>query len=107
MIKKELFNDSLQQLAEIARALSHPARLQILQYLASQSSCISGDISNELPLSRTTVSQHLQELKKLGIIKGEVTGIKVKYCINQEVIQQINEQFNGFFDTLKCKNSNC
>lgn len=107
MIKKELFNDSLQQLAEIARALSHPARLQILQYLASQSSCISGDISNELPLSRTTVSQHLQELKKLGIIKGEVTGIKVKYCLNQDVIQQINEQFNGFFDALKCKNSNC
>ena len=74
MNKSEKFDDNLQELALLAKAISHPARLAILQYLAKTKTCISGDISDFLPLSRTTVSQHLKELKSLGLIHGEIDG---------------------------------
>lgn len=107
MIKKELFDDDLQQMAEIARVMSHPARLEILRYISQQASCISGDISDELPLSRTTVSQHLKELKRMGLIKGEVQGVKIKYCLNQDKIKMIRGLFEGFFDGIESKRSKC
>ncbi|MCX2741795.1 metalloregulator ArsR/SmtB family transcription factor [Pontibacter sp. M82] len=78
------FGQEQQEVARIAKVLSHPARIAILQHLAETKSCISGDISNALPLSRTTVSQHLQELKSAGLIKGEIDGLTVCYCIDQE-----------------------
>ena len=107
--KSELFDEDLQQLSAIAKVLSHPARLAILRYLAKCKSCISGDISNEIPLSRTTVSQHLQELKKVGLIKGEIDGLKVNYCLCESCIDLIRKNFESFFDELlkgsdiKCK----
>ena len=85
--KSKLFEQDLQQLAIVFKALAHPARLAILRYLAETQECITSDISNELPLSRTTVSQHLAELKKSGLIKGKVNGTKVNYCLDTSTIK--------------------
>ncbi len=106
--KSELFDEDLQKLAEIARVMSHPARLAILRYLAKCKTCISGDISNEIPLSRTTVSQHLKELKRVGLIKGEINGLKVNYCLCNTCIEDINSNFKSFFDEIiKGSDINC
>ena len=89
MAKTELFDESLQQAAVYFKALSHPARLAIINYLIETGSCITGDITEELPLSRTTVSQHLQELKDCNLIQGNVKGAKVNYCINAIGLEEI------------------
>ncbi|WP_337043838.1 ArsR/SmtB family transcription factor [Emticicia sp. 17c] len=96
--KTELFQADQQEIAKIAKGLSHPARIAIIQFLAKKQVCISGDISNELPLSRTTVSQHLNELKELGIIQGEVSGLNVCYCLDLKVLAHIKNLFGTFFD---------
>lgn len=107
--KTELFDNDLQDLAEIAKVMSHPARLAILRYLAKCKTCISGDISNEIPLSRTTVSQHLQELKRVGLIIGEIDGLKMNYCLCNSCIEKTGNNFESFFSELvkgsdvKCK----
>ncbi|MCK5170919.1 MAG: winged helix-turn-helix transcriptional regulator [Bacteroidales bacterium] len=98
--KNELFDADLQGLASIAKVMSHPARLAILRYLAKCNTCISGDISNEIPLSRTTVSQHLQELKKIGLIKGEIDGLKVNYCLCSSCIDDVKKAFDMFFKEI-------
>lgn len=98
MDKREIFDDHLQELAQYAKVISHPARLAILKYLAETKTCISGDISDELPLSRTTVSQHLKELKTLGLIHGEVEGLKINYCLCGSKIKKFKSLFNDFFD---------
>ncbi|NOU48908.1 MAG: winged helix-turn-helix transcriptional regulator [Bacteroidales bacterium] len=107
MIKKEKFSGQDQELAGIAKVLSHPARIAILRFLASTNTCISGDISNIIPLSRTTVSQHLQALKNIGLIKGEIDGVKVNYCINNERIIEIQETLNIFFNCTVNQANNC
>jgi ArsR family transcriptional regulator len=96
--KTTVFSAEQQQLARVAKALAHPARVAIIQLLASKTTCISGDIAAELPLSRTTVSQHLQELKALDLIRGEVEGLTVCYCLNTELLRQVQQQFLAFFD---------
>jgi DNA-binding transcriptional ArsR family regulator len=73
-------------LASIAKALGHPARIAILQFLANQKACVCGDIVNELPLSQSTVSQHLKELKKVGLITGEIEGPSVCYCLDEKTL---------------------
>ncbi|GAB2793021.1 DNA-binding transcriptional ArsR family regulator [Hymenobacter luteus] len=95
--KTAAFTEEQQQLARVAKALAHPARVAIIQLLASQHTCISGDIAAELPLSRTTVSQHLQELKALDLIRGEIEGLTVCYCLNTELLQRVQAQFAAFF----------
>ena len=82
MAKVELFDTDLQTTSALFKALGHPARLAILKYLSETKVCISGDISNELPLSRTTVNQHLKELKNAGLIQGEINPPYIKYCLN-------------------------
>jgi DNA-binding transcriptional ArsR family regulator len=96
--KTGLFQADQQEIARIAKVLSHPARIAIIQFLAKKQVCISGDISNELPLSRTTVSQHLNELKESGIIQGEVSGLNVCYCLDLKVLAHIKNVFGAFFD---------
>lgn len=96
--KTTAFTPEQQLLARVAKALAHPARVAIIQFLASKQTCISGDIAAELPLSRTTVSQHLQELKALDLIRGEIDGLTVCYCLNTELLQQVQQQFTTFFD---------
>lgn len=98
--KTELFDKDLQRIAEIAKVMSHPARLAILRYLANCKTCISGDITNEIPLSRTTVSQHLQELKRVGLIHGEIDGLKVNYCLCNTCIADMKKGFNDFLEEL-------
>jgi ArsR family transcriptional regulator len=99
--KKELFDDKLQERANLFKTLGHPARLQILQFLAQTKTCISGDISEELPLSRTTVNQHLKELKKAGLIRGHVTGVKMNYCCDYLKMAQMKTVLSGFLNELE------
>ncbi len=98
MDKREIFDNELQALAQFAKAISHPARLAILKYLAETKVCVSGDISDSLPLSRTTVSQHLKELKNVGLIHGEVEGLKINYCLCGSTIKKFKSHFNEFFE---------
>ena len=99
--KTELFNDVLQERANLFKALAHPARLQILQFLAETKTCISGDISDELPLSRTTVNQHLKELKDAGLIRGHVSGVKMNYCLDYEKVEEMKKILSGFLDEIQ------
>jgi DNA-binding transcriptional ArsR family regulator len=107
MIKKEIFDDELQELAEFAKVLSHPARLAILRYLAETKTCISGDISDKLPLSRTTVSQHLKELRDMGLIHGTIDGLKINYCLCNTCIAEKLEIFDAFFVPIKAVDVDC
>lgn len=100
--KTALFDSDLQEVSILAKALSHPARLAILKYLANTKTCISGDITDEIPLSRTTVSQHLQELKRAGLIHGEIDGTKVCYCICNEKVEQVKKLIEKFFNQISC-----
>ncbi len=96
MIKTELLKQQDQELALIAKALSHPTRIDILDFLVQSSCCISG----EIPLSRTTVSQHLTELKKIGFIQRTVEGVKINYCIDNQKLTEIKQAFDLFFKRL-------
>ncbi len=107
MNKSEQFDESLQALAKFTRVLSHPARLAILKYLAETKSCISGDISDYLPLGRTTVSQHLKELRDLGLIKGEIDGLKINYCLSNSKIRDYLSLFDEFFSEIKNVDVKC
>ncbi|GGG34613.1 ArsR/SmtB family transcription factor [Hymenobacter glacieicola] len=98
--KTAAFTGEQQHLAQLAKALAHPARVAIIQLLASRNTCIAGDIAAELPLSRTTVSQHLQELKALDLIRGDIEGLTVCYCLNVELLRQVQQQFSAFFEQV-------
>jgi len=99
--KHELFDNALQEKANLFRVLGHPARLQILLYLAKTKTCISGDISGELPLSRTTVNQHLTELKEAGLIKGHVEGVKMNYCLDGKKVKEMKNLLTGFLNEIQ------
>lgn len=107
MIKADAFSIELQELAKFAKAISHPARLAILQYLAETKTCISGDISDSLPLSRSTVSQHLNDLKELGLIHGQIDGLKVNYCLCNATIQKYKALFEVFFNDIGTSEIHC
>lgn len=96
-----------EQLARFAKAMAHPARIAILQFLASQDSCFFGDIHEELPIAKATVSQHLKELKSAGLIQGEIEAPKVKYCINRKNWEIARTMFSGFFNQPLCKEESC
>jgi len=84
--KTEEFTKTQNEIASLAKALAHPARIAILQFLAERKTCVCGDIVEELPLSQSTVSQHLKELKKVGLIKGDIEGPTVCYCVDAKVL---------------------
>ncbi len=105
--KRILFNKDLQRTAALFKALAHPARLAILQYLAETKTCITGDIADELPLSRTTVNQHLKELRDADLIKGTVEGVKTNYCLNAKTIELLKLEANGFFNKIDLKENHC
>lgn len=102
--KKEAFTQKEQDLANFAKALSHPARIAILKVLAQRNECICGEIVEILPLAQSTVSQHLKELKNAGLIKGSVDGPRSCYCINWKSFEKFNQEFSGLFASLKIKN---
>jgi ArsR family transcriptional regulator, arsenate/arsenite/antimonite-responsive transcriptional repressor len=99
--KKEAFNNNQNRLADLAKALAHPARIAILEFLAKQNACVCGDIVEELPLSQATVSQHLAELKRIGIIQGDIDGPRVCYCINQKVWREAKQLLAQFMTDAK------
>ncbi|MCZ2484935.1 ArsR/SmtB family transcription factor [Aquirufa antheringensis] len=95
------------RLAKYVKALAHPARMAILNLLLQKKACVCGDIVDELPLSQSTVSQHLKELKEVGLIKGDIEGVSVCYCINTVVWNEISEQLGIFFNQLRVQDSTC
>jgi ArsR family transcriptional regulator len=94
--KTESFTTAQNELAILAKAIGHPARIAIIEYLLKTDSCICGDIVNELPLAQPTVSQHLKELKNAGLIKGSIEGTAICYCINQQGFNKLK----GFFENI-------
>lgn len=106
MAKHEEFTVKDNKVAKYAKALSHPARIAILRLLIQRQACICGDIVEELPLSQSTVSQHLKELKDAGLIKGEIEGVKICYCIDEkewiEAKRYIDELFASYNTDKKC-----
>ena len=98
--KTGLFERKLAEKAIFFKALSHPARIRILQLLSETKSCITGDISDDLPLGRTTVNQHLKELKQAGLIQGHIDGVKTKYCLNPEKINEFKQKLINLKNTL-------
>jgi DNA-binding transcriptional ArsR family regulator len=106
--KQELFSTRLQGCAELYKALAHPARLAILKYLAETKTCITGDLADELPLGRTTVNQHLKELKNAGLITGTTEGAKTCYCLNLEKIKELRKMSKNFINEINITaNYNC
>lgn len=106
MIKKK-YTEEQEKLARFAKAMGHPARIAILQFLASQECCFFGDIHEELPIAKATVSQHLKELKEAGLIQGETETPKVKYCINKENWETAKKMFADFLGQPICKKEGC
>ncbi len=107
MTEKKEYTSKQEQLARFAKALGHPARIAIINFLSKRESCYFGDINDELPIAKATVSQHLKELKDAGLIQGEIEMPKVKYCINKVNWQLAKELFGEFFGQCICKKENC
>ena len=105
--KTEEFTSKDNKIAKYAKALAHPARVAILQLLLKKQNCICGDIVDELPLSQSTVSQHLKELKEAGLIKGDIDGVKICYCIDEKEWKSAQTFLNTFFETYTGKSKCC
>lgn len=101
--KTEIFTSEQNRLANLLKALAHPARIAIIQHLIKAEHCICGDLVEELGLAQATISQHLKELKNIGIIKGCVEGTSVCYCIDEKVWQQVKKEFESFFISYQAK----
>ena len=97
MDNKKVYTDKKESIARFANALGHPARIAIMQFLAKQKQCYFGDINEELPIAKATVSQHLTELKNAGLIQGTIEMPKVRYCINRDNWMLAKMRFNEFF----------
>jgi len=105
--KTQHFSDEQNAVALLFKALAHPARIAIVDYLLKVQSCICGDIVNELPLSQPTVSQHLKELKTAGIIRGNIEGNSICYCLDQNVVSKLEAYFSQLSKELEQKKSCC
>jgi ArsR family transcriptional regulator, arsenate/arsenite/antimonite-responsive transcriptional repressor len=105
--KTEYFTDNQNAIAALAKALGHPARVAIMEYLMKVDTCICGDIVNELPLAQPTVSQHLRELKNAGLIKGSIEGNAICYCIDEKALTKFRSYFANISGKLEKKKSNC
>lgn len=101
LTKTEEFTKAQNDLASIAKALAHPARIAILQFLIKSRACVCGEIVDELPLSQSTVSQHLSELKKAGLIKGDIDGPSICYCIDGKAWAKAKKTVDGLFESFK------
>ena len=106
-MKTKQYTEKQEQLARFAKAMGHPARIAILSFLAKQDSCYFGDIHEELPIAKATVSQHLKELKDAGLIQGEIEAPKVRYCINRENWEFARLLFVEFFNDCTCTGTSC
>ena len=100
---KDLFSKKEKRIAALAKALGHPARVAILKYLLKKNACVCGDLVDVLPLAQSTVSQHLKELKKVGILQGEIEGTSTCYCIDPKIWMEMK----GLFDGLITQHKSC
>ena len=107
LTKSNEFSAKENKIARYAKALAHPARVAILKLLAEKATCQCGDIVDELPLSQSTVSQHLQELKEAGLIKGEIEGVRVCYCIDDKEWKEAQQWLTQLFNAYKPCGNNC
>src|ERR1700752_1089642 len=105
--KTENFTDRQNEIANIARALGNPARVSIIEHLLKIKSCICGDIVDELPLAQPTISQHLKELKNAGLIKGDIDGNSICYCIDEKALAKLQNYFANISNKLEKKKNNC
>jgi ArsR family transcriptional regulator len=105
--KTEHFTEKQNQIAVLTKALGHPARIAIIEYLLKTESCICGDIVNEIALAQPTISQHLKELKSAGLIKGTIEGNAICYCVDEKGIQKIQSYFKSITDKLEKRKSTC
>ena len=96
MSKEEVFSEEQKVMARFAKAMGHPIRMYVLELLSKQTCCYSGDLSEVLPIAKSTLSQHLKELKDAGLIQGEIEGPKIKYCLNQENWKVAQSLFKSF-----------
>jgi len=102
--KEDSFSAEDVELAAVAKALSHPARIAIMRTLAEQKKCLCGEVVEVLPLAQSTVSQHLKELKKADLIIGEIEGPKSCYCVNWQMLKKVAKRFQRYYEIL---NSHC
>ncbi|QNL49814.1 winged helix-turn-helix transcriptional regulator [Olivibacter sp. SDN3] len=105
--KSGLFSKEQNEMAVMAKAIAHPARIAILQYLVRKNACVCGDLVEELGLAQATTSQHLKELKIAGIIQGSIDGASVCYCVNPVVWNQYRMLFNDFFKEVDLSGAKC
>ena len=105
--KTEHFTDKQNSIAILTKALGHPARIAIMEYLIKVDACICGDIVNELPLAQPTISQHLKELKNAGLIKGNIEGNSICYCVDEKAISKLQNYFASISTKLERKNNCC
>ena len=97
-MKIDVITDQQKKAARYAKAMGHPIRMHVLELLATQSCCYSGDLTQELPIAKSTLSQHLKELKEAGLIQGEIEAPKIKYCINKQNWEEALGLFKSFLD---------
>lgn len=105
--KSQIFSQQQNDMATIAKVLGHPARIAILEHITKTDSCICNDLVDEIGLAQATISQHLKELKNIGIITGSIEGKSICYCVNKEKLAEIQQRFNEFFNAINCCNSTC
>ena len=105
--KSDYFSKQQNQTADVFKALGHPARIAIIEYILSMNSCICGDLVEVLPLSQATVSQHLRELKNANIIKGSIEGNGICYCLNEETLKEIKSILELYINSSEKKNQTC
>ncbi len=105
--KTDLFTEEQNEMSAILKAIGHPARIAILEYLIKVDTCICGDIVNELPLAQPTVSQHLKELKNAGLIKGSIEGTSICYCVDKTTVTRVQNYFQGIASKLDDKANQC
>jgi len=99
--KTQIFDQRQNELAQLFKKLGHPARIAILQYISKQESCICNDLVEEIGLAQATISQHLKELKSIGLLKGEIEGKSMCYCIDVDKWNELQQNLNLFFNTTK------
>ncbi len=105
--RTDLFTDQQNQLARLAKALAHPARIAILQHVARANACINSDLVEELGLAQATISQHLRELKDAGLIQGKIDGVSVNYCIHPQRWHTVRAKLNELFDSFDPEKTCC
>jgi predicted transcriptional regulator len=107
LTKTEIFTEKQNKLAQMMKALAHPARIAIIQHLIKTQACVCGDLVDELGLAQATISQHLKELKTAGLIQGTIDGTSVCYCIDPKAWKLYKEAFDSFFVAFKNKDGCC